>query len=335
MFARVITLVLGTTMAAAYAASPAQADLSKVYAAMLAEFSDRSITNGERHARLVKHYSASTGVLGNMAAASDESLRATFSMSEAMLVTELGYSQPLPQHYVADMSTVFQELVRRDAASVEQRIAMIGAHLSIWQIEEAGSLAVGGTKRKGRGIIAIERGDNLDPATPAVVLLSGTDGVARVKPYEFRQGPTVVVSAGCHVARAAMEAISADDQLSTAFRQANALWLSPASTTIDTLALDQWNASFPATRMHIAFDNAKWQGVDFSRLPSFHFYKDGKLVMRVNGWSDDAAAREQIWAGLASIGIHPAPAPARAGSVGLRPTVHSDSGRSKAEPTVR
>lgn len=307
MFLRIIVFVIGLVMAPAYADSSVGAQLPTVYANMLDEFSDRSITNDERYGRLKEHYAAAAETISNTAVAADESLGAAFSMGEAMLTVELGYSKALPQRYVADMSSAFKELSRRGAASTEQRNSMIGAYLSIWQVDAAKALTTDETRIKERDIVAFKRVGAFDPKAPAVVLVSGADGTAQAMPFEFAKGPAIVVSAGCHIARRAAEAISADPRLSAAFLETNVLWLSPASTAIDPVELDKWNSRFPNSKMHVAFDNSEWQGIDFARLPSFHFYLDGKLVTRINGWSEDKAALEQLWAALGAIGINAVP----------------------------
>lgn len=303
MFLRVILLSLSLIHAHAYAAPPSDTQPPSAHAKMLAEFLDRSISNDARYVRLKEHYAAAEETLRNADAASDEGLRAAFSMSEVMLLSELAYSQPLPQRYVADMSTAFKELSRRGSDNIDQRNSMIGAHLSIWQIEEAKALTTDETRTKRHDVVALEGVDAFDPTATALVLLSGKNGTARAMPFEFPEGPMIVVSAGCHIARRAADAIYADPLLSEAFRASPVLWLSPSSTTVDPVALDEWNSSFPNAQMHVAFDNSKWQGVDFARLPSFHFYMNGKLVTRINGWSDDIVAREKILAASESIGI--------------------------------
>jgi hypothetical protein len=53
--------------------------------------------------------------------------------------------------------------------------------------------------------------------------------------------------------------------------------------------------------MHVAFDNSKWEGIDFARLPSFHFYVDGRLVKLIRGWGDDSAMLEEIRTVLESL----------------------------------
>ncbi|RDZ28492.1 hypothetical protein DX914_05005 [Lysobacter silvisoli] len=294
---------------APYQVAGAQEPLVDTYAAMLAEFSDRGITNEQRHDRLLEHYALASATLGKAGSASDEALRSAFSMSEAMLIAELGYSLPDAQRYVDDMSAVFKELARRGEATTEQRDAMMGAHLSVWQVEAAMRLATGKTRLKGNEIVALKRSGNFDPSIPAVVDVSGKDRVARVESFEPKKGPLVIVSAGCHIALKSAETISADPALSAALRRANVLWLSPASVTLSVATIAEWNARFPDARMHVAFDNSRWAGVDFARLPSFHFYLDGRLVTKINGWSSDGeATMKRIEQALKTIGVEVMPA---------------------------
>ena len=55
--------------------------------------------------------------------------------------------------------------------------------------------------------------------------------------------------------------------------------------------------------MYVALNNSEWADVDFARLPSFHFFLDGKLVAQVNGWSDAAEAIDKVWSAFGEIGV--------------------------------
>lgn len=298
----VIALSVAATLLPIHAAETGEGSLEAAYRSMLGEFDNRGITLGHRHARLRQRYSAAATVLTNLTQSTDEDLRSVFSMSEVMLMTEIAYSKDSPDVYLADMQRVFEELSNRGKATVQERDALIGANLAMWRVEDARRLATRETRLKAQAVPALVRPAGFDAASPATVSISGNEPTAYVRPFVFPNGPVVIVSAGCHIARSAAEDIFSDSSLSDAMRSVNSLWLSPASTSIDLAALRQWNAEFPAAQMRYAYNNASWKEIDFARLPSFHFYLDGKLVRKVTGWNSGSEAKERIWAGLRAIG---------------------------------
>ena len=279
------------------------ANLSAAYQDMLNQYSNQNISNDERHERLKVLYESTKGVVVDPASASEEDLVAALTMSEAMLVAELGYSKPSPHLYVSKMSNLFKELVRRGTVSKEVRDSMIGAYLSVWEVDEANKLLTDGTRVKQGDAFVLENQDARTETGPAFVIFSNTDNTASASFFRFPKGPMVIVSAGCHIARRAAESIAADSELSAAFREANAIWLSAASLALNPSDVRAWNNRFPESPMHVALNNSEWEDVDFARLPSFHFFFDGKLVAQVNGWSDAAGAIDKVWSAFGEIGV--------------------------------
>lgn len=99
----------------------------------------------------------------------------------------------------------------------------------------------------------------------------------------------MVVVAGCHVAQRAAEKLKEDPKVQRLLAGRRVVWMQPAGRTLELDELEQWNAKFPATPMHVALRNSQWVGMDLTALPTFHVMKDGKVVASHRGWSRDGA----------------------------------------------
>jgi hypothetical protein len=97
----------------------------------------------------------------------------------------------------------------------------------------------------------------------------------------------IVVVAGCHFSLAAMREIKADPLLHDAFVRGNAIWLTPDNEEIDVEGMRDWNLEFPDQPIAVAYDNGTWPSIDFFAIPTFYFFKDGKLVSSSVGWKRD------------------------------------------------
>jgi hypothetical protein len=108
---------------------------------------------------------------------------------------------------------------------------------------------------------------------------------------DLRLKNRIIVVGGCHIGRSAIEDITSDARLKAAFLVGNALWLEPAGRTLDLAAIERWDAEFPEFPMHMAYRHADWPEIDFSRSPSFYFFREGRLVAFHQGWLDGQVPR--------------------------------------------
>jgi hypothetical protein len=123
--------------------------------------------------------------------------------------------------------------------------------------------------------------------TLAASYRAGEGGALVLSNVEFPSDAYVVVVAGCHMARHAAKAIVESAQLSLLFEEASVLWVTDSSVQLDSQMLDEWNLEFPDFRLQIAYDNAAWKDVNFETIPTFHFFKAGKLIDTQVGWDLD------------------------------------------------
>jgi hypothetical protein len=117
------------------------------------------------------------------------------------------------------------------------------------------------------------------------------------------RGGYVVIVVGCHFAEDAALALLADSRFRTALEGRRVFWLF-SQGELDTAALQAWNQQFPSIPALIAYDNARWRGVDFSSTPSFNYFLDGQLVSMSQGWDAEDGVGEVLMS-LAAIGLVP------------------------------
>jgi hypothetical protein len=116
-----------------------------------------------------------------------------------------------------------------------------------------------------------------------------------------KDGGYAVVVIGCHFARDAARAIAKNPRLAEVMAGGRVLWVF-SDLELTQQSLNDWNKEFPSFKAMIAYDNASWGGIDFSATPSFHFFRDGKLLEAQIGW-DGLASEASLARSLEAIGL--------------------------------
>jgi len=102
----------------------------------------------------------------------------------------------------------------------------------------------------------------------------------------------MVVGAGCHFSRDALDAIGSDAALQKRLRDAGLLLLTLPNEAPSLDFVAGWNAGHAALPMRIPFDAREWQAIDVPAVPAFYLLKNGKVIARHRGWAgaEDKAA---------------------------------------------
>jgi len=102
----------------------------------------------------------------------------------------------------------------------------------------------------------------------------------------------MVVSAGCHFSRDALDAIGKDASLQKRLRDARLLLLTPPNEAPALRFVADWNAAHATLPMRIPFDAREWQAIDVPGVPAFYLLREGKVVAQHRGWAgvEDRAA---------------------------------------------
>jgi hypothetical protein len=118
---------------------------------------------------------------------------------------------------------------------------------------------------------------------------------------DLDRGLRMVVVAGCHFAKDAATAVSADPQLDRWFHE-HATWLAPEGEDLDAVAA--WNRQFPRHAIQIAWSASDWPKITSWRMPTFYVFRDHELVAQWSGWAPESGMR-QLREHLHALGMVP------------------------------
>lgn len=116
---------------------------------------------------------------------------------------------------------------------------------------------------------------------------------------DLTHGLHIVVVAGCHFAKDAATAISAEPELNRLFEQ-HAVWLAPASERIADVA--DWNRQLPSQPIQIAWRERDWPQIPSWNMPTFYVFRDGALLNQWSGWPADSGMADLL-KGLHDAGV--------------------------------
>lgn len=100
----------------------------------------------------------------------------------------------------------------------------------------------------------------------------------------------MVVDAGCHHSANALQALQADPELQRRLRQVHLVLVTAPNAPIDTHLIREWNGANPSMPIHAPHSAAQWESIGVTGIPSFHLLRNGKVVDRRTGWSDNGKA---------------------------------------------
>lgn len=223
-----------------------------------------------------------------------EDVRSMFQASDMLFRYAEVYSDPNPESYLKRMEAAFKELRRRGLATGKDDLLMFSAYLAAWDTDKAKLLKKSSSYLSDEIVPITIIDDVLEENIPAHMVVSETGDFVTLRNVDMGISNRIVIVSGCHVSKKAAMAISSNDVLRKAFSRGNAIWLAPAGSNFDLRAIQNWNREFPGQQMSVAYRNSAWKDIDFSGIPAFYFFKDGKLLAEHNGWPRDGVPSEII-----------------------------------------
>jgi hypothetical protein len=104
-------------------------------------------------------------------------------------------------------------------------------------------------------------------------------------PYPAGHELVMVVDAGCHFSRDALEALRGDADLQARLRKANLVLVTPPRSAISLGFIGNWNAANPSLPLRVPYDVREWQQIDVAGVPEFYLLKGGRVVGQLrSGW---------------------------------------------------
>lgn len=232
-----------------------------------------------------------------------DELRMLFVAADMISSYALIYGDSRADSYVNNMESVFFELRKRDAVGPGESEAMLRSYIAVHRTADASRLQGSSKELTGIEIPDIHVTEGFKGGGASYLAYDKRAGKWELQSASSDGSPArIVVVSGCRISDDAIGDIDGDIGLREAFRRGNAIWLVPARKETNYREIREWNDKFPRQKLVVAYDNSAWEGIDFSSIPAFYFYKDGKLVATYHGWPKEGVPAE-VREAVASLGL--------------------------------
>lgn len=205
-----------------------------------------------------------------------------------------------PSHVLA-YSNFVAELGRRGVAEVKEQQRVFEAMLHARMFDDARRWAKENPAIKANvpEIAMLDGGQR----GRTELLLSGDGKSLRQVPIAFGKGIQVIAVGYplCRYSARAADAIGKDGRM-WALLDPYIKWLAPQSRHFDLEVLHGWNTKNPHAKLTMVYKESEWPEIPGWGTPNFYFFKDGKLLARVEGWPQEGRKDEMI-AALAKVGL--------------------------------
>jgi len=141
--------------------------------------------------------------------------------------------------------------------------------------------------------------DTVKHPGPTVLQLSADGSELERHVVTLDEPIQIIIIAGCHFASDAALDIERDPLLRKAFAQ-HVLWLTPQDGDPADPDLIRWNREHPFTAMRSVYRESEWPQIDSWAMPTFYFFRGGKLDKKFVGWQ-----KESIMVELRKLGLMP------------------------------
>lgn len=190
--------------------------------------------------------------------------------------------------YLADMHLDLDELAKRHVASPYEYAEMYRALVGARRFAEARAFLALHPSLDVSEAPVIRDEANSAFSQPTILIVSpGKNELTRQEIKLDRHAQIVVVGHPlCHFTQFAGKALEADPQLRRILRE-HSIWISPQDGDLDVSDFQQWNREHPDLPLAIVWKQSEWSKIDYWGTPTFYFFKNGTLVDKVAGWSEE------------------------------------------------
>lgn len=216
---------------------------------------------------------------------SNETLIGMFKASDMLSNYTLLKGRASSLHYVRIVNLTISELNKRGLVDASHYRAAMRTNIASRQFQEAKLLA---------DISPLELSPSLQamPSYGRRIILVGNQQNASVESVSIDEGIRLVIVSGCNVAAKAIQDIVSNSQLLKSVEDADALWLMPPTSYLDLEMMSGWNSSYPSQPIQMAFDSSEWPEIDFTIIPNFYIFKNGRVVDNISGWNESEKSNE-------------------------------------------
>lgn len=210
-----------------------------------------------------------------------------------------------PSH-VQDMELILSELQSKGLASKRHYIRMYGAYIKMRALVEARKFYQSYPAAELDLVPDLREVDMPRRGRPTELVVSPDKHELLRRPVDMGKPVQIVIVAHplCHFSRDATLAILSDPVLADVFRH-HAKWLAPVDPSFNFDVMRRWNQAHPGAVVTLAYKRDEWTMLDSWATPTFYFFKQGALIVKVVGWPKGGRNNE-LRAALHRVGLLPA-----------------------------
>lgn len=205
------------------------------------------------------------------------------------------------QPHLSRQELVFGELLRRQSTTSNDVQDVFQRYLAARLFEKAKVFKERFPNAALWDVPTIIESNNLAGKSHRAFDISRDSRTATVMYLPVETGPKIVIVAinSCPVTAEALKYIESDKALLQTL-QAHGMIL---TIRFEPGGVAYRNSTTTAARTYVAYSEADWPDIDFSRSPTFYFLKDGKIMHRFVGWGSAEKFVQDFNQGLEQIGL--------------------------------
>lgn len=255
--------------------------LEPAYDRLVAEQGDGSATQARTIARLYAE--------GFAAAQNDTQRRALGNRDAEFLFRAATFASLVTGEpaYLADVRRDFAELERRRLVDRPHASNFHDVLVNAHQMDEARALLASHPLIERNPLPAMRTASRIREGQPSLWVATPETRKRELVRFRFNlRAPAqvvVVASTSCHFSVNAARDLQADPLLRDIFRE-YAQWVAPPSEITAFDAVRDWNRTYTAMRLGIAYDRSALPMVERIETPTFYFLDHGTVVDTVVGW---------------------------------------------------
>lgn len=229
----------------------------------------------------------------------------TYSTATLKLLLEslnnLSFYSRGAQPHLARQESVFEELLKRQSTTSGDVQDVFQRYLAARLFNRAKVFKVRFPNVALWDVPAIIEPNDMVDGLHRVYDISSDSRTATVRHLPVASGQKVLIAAinSCPVTAEALKYIESDK----IFLQTLQVYGMILTIRFEPGGVAYRNSITTAARTYVAYSEADWPDIDFSKSPTFYFLKDGKIMHQFVGWDSSGKSAQNFARGLEKIGL--------------------------------
>lgn len=207
------------------------------------------------------------------------------------------------EQYVVAMKMVFDELVQRNSTKPMDYRLYYTALVAARQFDQARQFAQNHPNISLQSLPKIKFDTDLKLDQPTILKLN-PDMTMSVQNFnlDLSEQVIIVASTGCGVSLRARDAIFKNKRIKGLLKPYTT-WLEPQTGFLSAESIQEWSKDIDhQAELVVVYDQSKFPQLGDWTMPTFYFLKNGKVVYKFSGWSEQGKWQE-LQQGLEKINL--------------------------------